>query len=330
MADFYIEGQKALEILKRDIQLNTVRQGYIFEGVEGIGKKSAARLFAQMALCTGEKKPCNECHGCRMFLAGSHPDVYILDSSPVKIDSVRQMNDELFVKPIISDRKVFIIEHADEMNTAAQNAFLKSFEEPPSYAVIIMITTSQNKLLPTILSRGTKIAFSPFPEKDIEKFIIDKYSLSGARASFVAAYSGGVVGRAIDIVESEEFFKKRDKLIRSTSLLSGDKISILTVLDAFNASGRRANEDLDLYFDVFMGFFRDVLVLKQGGRVINSDYKEIIEEFSAKVRGKAARNVISIAAEVRSKINNSMKYDLWITNMLINCWEEIHGTGNRS
>lgn len=330
MADFYIKGQKALKTLERDIQMNTVRQGYIFEGCRGIGKKTVARRFARMIFCTEDNKPCGACHGCRMFLAGSHPDLYVLEDSPVKIDAVRKLNDELFVKPLISDKKVFIIENADDMNTAAQNAFLKSFEEPPKYAVIVLISCNSNNLLPTILSRGTKIPFSPFTEKEIEGFIRDKYSVTGAKASFVALYSSGVVGRCIDIMESEDFFKKRDRMIKAISTLTGDKISILNLLEAFDASGRRANDDIDLYFDVFMGFFRDVSVIKNGGRIINSDYGEIIEEFSSKIRAKSARGVIDIAAKVKSEINASMKYDLWITNMLINCWEEIHGTGNRS
>ena len=330
MTDFYIKGQKALKILERDIQMNTVRQGYIFEGCEGIGKKTAARRFAQMIFCTENNKPCGVCHGCKMFLAGSHPDFHVLEDSPVKIDAIRKLNDELFVKPLISDRKVFIVENADDMNNAAQNAFLKSFEEPPKYAVIVLISCNANNLLPTILSRGTKIPFSPFTGKEIEGFLADKYSVTGMGASFVSLYSSGVVGRAIDIMESEDFFKKRDRMIKAISALSGDKISIITLLDAFDASGRKANEDIDLYFDIFMGFFRDVSVMKAGGRIINSDYQDIIEEFSSKIRAKSARGVIDIAAKVKSEMNSSMKYDLWITNMLINCWEEIHGTGNRS
>ena len=330
MADFYIEGQKALNILRRDVQMNTVRQGYIFEGSEGIGKKTAAFQFAQMVFCTGEKKPCGCCHGCSMFLAKTHPDLYVLEDESVKIDAVRKMNDELYIKPLISERKVFIVEHADEMNVAAQNAFLKSFEEPPKYAVIILITKSSQKLLPTILSRGTKIVFSPFGEKEIEKFLSEKYSITGEKASFIARYSNGLIGRCIEITESEDFFKKRDKMIKAIQTLTGDKISILNVLDAFDANTRKTNEDIDLYFDIFTGFFRDVAVIKTGGRIVNSDYKDILSEFSGKIRAASARGVISIAADVRSKINTSMKYDLWITNMLINCWEEIHGTGNRS
>ena len=174
------------------------------------------------------------------------------------------------------------------------------------------------------------MSFEPFSEEKIVAFVEKKYSLSGLRATFVARYSSGVVGRAIDVTENEDFFKKRDEIIKAVSGLVGEKITILSVLEAFGANGRRTPDDFDLYFDIFMGFFRDVSVIKNGGRIINSDYKELLEEFSKKIKGSSARRVVEIAAKVKSEINSSMKYDLWITNMLINCWEEIHGTGNRS
>lgn len=330
MTDFFIQGQKAAALTERDVLADTVKQGYIFEGVEGIGKKTAARIFAKQIFCTSEHKPCGVCKNCKMFDAGTHPDFTVIEESNVKIDSVRRLNDELYIKPLISDRKVFIVEHADEMNNAAQNAFLKSFEEPPKYAVIILVTSSEKKLLPTILSRGTKVMFSPFSEDEIKAFVEKKYGIAGAKSDFVARYSGGIVGRAIDVVEDETFFKKRDDMIRATNLLIGDKVSILSVASAFGATGRKYSDDIDLYFDVFMGFFRDVVVMKSSGKIINSDYEETIASFASKVKASSARRVIEIAADVKSKINTSMKYDLWITNMLINCWEEIHGTGNRS
>lgn len=334
MADFYIRGQKALEILKRDVQMNTVRQGYIFDGNDGIGKKTLAREFAQMIFCTDEKKPCGECHNCRMFNAGTHPDFFVMDESPVKIDSVRRMNDELFVKPLIAEQKVFIVEHADEMNQESQNAFLKSFEEPPSYAVIILITSSAHKLLPTILSRGTRVTFTPFGQGEIERFVGDKYSLTGARANFVARYSAGIVGRAVEICEDEEILKKRDRIINSLAKLSHEKISILPVIEAMGATGRETPGDADFYFDVFASFFRDVAAIKTGGKLINTDYKDVIESFGLNIKGSSARGVVDVASRVKADMSANlkakMKYDLWITNMLINCWEEIYGTGNRS
>ncbi|MGM9551345.1 MAG: ATP-binding protein [Clostridia bacterium] len=330
MTEFYIEGQRALKILERDVQSNTVRQGYIFDGSEGIGKKTAARLFAKMLLCEGEHKPCSVCHSCSMFEAGSHPDVYYLKNSPVKIDDVRDMNSELYIKPFTSKRKVFIVEHADEMNIPAQNAFLKSFEEPPEYAVIILIASSSKKLLPTILSRGTKIPFSPFPEEKIREFVEKKYAITGERGAFLAKYSSGIVGRVIDVAEDEEFYAIRHDMIMKIKDMAGDRVSILSLIEAFGATTRRIPEKCGLYFDIFMGFFSDVSALKNGGRIINSDYKDVIDDFAAKVTGRSARRVVEIAAKVKSELNPSMKYDLWITNMLINCWEEIHGTGNRS
>ncbi len=334
MAEFFIQGQKALEMLRRDVKMNTVRQGYIFEGSDGIGKKTVAREFAQMIFCTDENKPCGKCHGCSMFKAGSHPDFFVLEESPVKIDSVRRMNEELFVKPLIADRKVFIVEQADEMNQESQNAFLKSFEEPPYYAVIILVTSSVHKLLPTIVSRGTRVLFKPFSQSEIERFVCDKYSLTGARASFVARYSAGIVGRAVEICENEDILEKRDGIMKSVAALSHEKISLLKVVDAMGATGRDMPQDADFYFDVFTSYFRDVAAIKTGGGIINTDYKDVIEGFARNIRGSSARNVIDIASRVKTElcanIKAKMKYDLWITNMLIKCWEEIYGTGNRS
>ncbi len=334
MADFFIPGQKALEMLRRDVKMNTVRQGYIFEGSDGIGKKTVARLFAQMVFCTEENKPCGKCHGCSMFNAGSHPDFFVLEESPVKIDSVRRMNDELFVKPLISDRKVFIVEHADEMNQESQNAFLKSFEEPPRYAVIILVTSSVHRLLPTIVSRGTRVQFVPFSQGEIEKFLCDKYSLTGARASFVARYSAGVVGRAVEICEDEDILERRDGIIRALTEMTHEKVTILKVVEAMGATGRDMPQDADFYFDVFTSCFRDVAAIKAGGEIINRDYNDALELFAKNMKGSSARRVIDIASDVKARLDANikakMKYDLWITNMLIKCWEEIYGTGNRS
>ncbi len=326
----FITGQRANTLLKKDIEMNAVRQSYIFEGAEGIGKKTAAQSFAKAVLCSGENKPCGTCHSCRMIEAGSHPDFFVVPDDPVKIDTVREITGEILIKPIISDKKIFIIENADKMNAASQNAFLKIFEEPPSYACLILIASSAKNLLPTILSRGTKVLFTPFSEEKIKEFVKEKYAADEKKAEFLARYSGGIVGRAIDIMESEDFFAKRDKVLKAAAKLSYDKTSLLPLIEAFGADGRKMPSDVDMYFDVFMGFFRDVSAVKEGGRVINADAEDMIREFAAKTKAVAARKAIDIASSVRERLNVSMKYDLWITDMMINCWEELYGTGNRS
>ena len=325
----FIKTQKALMVLERDIE-EGVKQGYIFEGAKGVGKKTTARYFAKAALCTGEKKPCGRCHSCDIFEAGTHPDLYIEENTPVKIENIRSINDELFVRPIISDRKVFIIENADDMNIPAQNAFLKSFEEPPAYAVVILLASSSQNLLPTVRSRGTRVIFSPFEEREVAEFVEQKYGADPRLARFAARYSGGIIGRAKEIMESEDFFAKRTEMIDAIMTLSHDKSSIFSVIDAFGTKTRKMPGDTDISFDIFMGFFRDVAALKSGGDVINTDMEEKTRAFAQRVRASSARRIIDIAGETRAGLNASMTYNLWITDMMIKVWEEIHGTGNRS
>lgn len=330
-ADYFIEGQKAVEQLERDVAEGNVKQSYVFAGAAGIGKRTAAKKFAMAALCTAKsKKPCGECHNCRMFEAGTHPDVKIIDDSPINIKTVREINDEMYVKPLIAQRKVFIIENADTMNAAAQNAFLKSFEEPPSYALIILAVTSVQNLLPTILSRGTRINFVPFSEDEIKKYATEKYGADAKKAEFAAQYSAGIVGRAEEIMEKGDFFEKRDALIRAIAKLSPDKMSIYAVLDAMEAGARKMPNDAKMYFEIFIGFFRDVAAAKSGGRIINSDYEDVLKEFAGKVKGAAARKIVKCAAQTISELNVSMRYDLWMTEMMINCWEDIYGNGSGS
>lgn len=329
MAEDFLEGQTAFEILKRGVYTGSIKQGYIFEGAEGIGKRTLARYFAKAALCSEKGAPCGKCHSCEIFEAGSHPDLYIEAASPVKVEAVRRLNGELFIKPIISERKVFIVENAGEMNSSAQNAFLKSFEEPPEYAVIILLTTDLNKLLPTIVSRGTRVMFYPFAEEKLAGFLMKKYDIDHKKAIFAARCGAGIIGRAESICEDEEFFEKRGKMISAITHLSSDKSSIFALSDAFGAKDRSLPDDYDIYFEVFISVFRDIFSLKAGGGMINSDFEDEIKGFGGALKASSARKIAEDVAAVRAGIDNRMTYSLWITDMLINVWEEIYGTGNR-
>ena len=149
--------------------------------------------------------------------------------------------------------------------------------------------------------------------------------------SFVALYSGGVIGRAIALCEDEEFFEIRKKMFVAVSTMLGDRLSVFNVAEVFGYKSPKSGfQSCDLYFDLFTSFMRDVMAKKTGARIINQDMDDIIGAFSSKVTLSSVIKVIERTAEVRSQLNVSMKYDLWIVNMLINCWEDIHGKGSRS
>ena len=327
----YLTTQKAFRTLISSARNNKVGQAYIFEGMKGVGKFTCARIFANAIHCTGDTKPCGVCPDCKKHAANTHSDLFIVGGEGIiTVDDIRSMNEELYIKPALSERKIFIIRGADNMNDAAQNALLKSFEEPPRYAVIILLSENVKNLLPTIRSRGSRVEFEPFAEKEIYDFILRQYPLKKDIVSFAALYSGGIIGRAIEICEDEEFFNIRKIMFESIGKMTGDRISVLEVADSFGVKSKTKFVGCDLYFDLFTSFMRDVMAQKSGGRIINSDMMPYIEAFSSKVTLASVLGIIERTAKTRSQLNKSMNYELWIMNMLINCWEDIHGKGSRS
>ncbi len=327
----YLTTQKAFRSLLSSAREGSFAQAYIFEGVKGVGKYTTARIFANAIHCTGKIKPCGECPDCKKHAANTHSDLIIVGGEDtITVDDIRAMNEELYIRPALSEKKICIIRNADNMNDGAQNALLKSFEEPPSYAVIILLSENEKNLLQTIRSRGNKIVFEPFSEKEIGEYMLRQYPLKKDIIPFVSLYSGGVIGRAMAICEDEEFFETRKNMFSAVSRLADDRISVIKISELFGVKSKGSFASCDLYFDLFTSFMRDAMAIKVGGRVINQDMQSMIEDFSSKVTLSSVLSIIERAAYTRSGLNKSMNYELWITNMLINCWEDIHGKGSRS
>ena len=146
------------EHFKKAIENHKISHAYILTGEAGMGRKSIANAFAMTLLCEkGGNEPCMVCHSCKQVLGGNHPDlIYVTHSKPgsIGVDDIReQINDTIMIRPYSSYYKIYIVDEAEKMTVQAQNALLKTMEEPPSYAVIILITTNQEAFLPTILSR---------------------------------------------------------------------------------------------------------------------------------------------------------------------------------
>ncbi len=327
----YLTTQKAFRTLLSSAGNRSFSQAYIFEGVKGVGKYTAARIFANALHCTGEKKPCGMCPDCKKHAAGTHSDLIVIGGDDtITVDDIRAMNEELYIRPALSEYKICIIRGADNMNDGAQNALLKSFEEPPSYAVIILLSENEKNLLQTIRSRGSKLEFEPFSEKEIGDYMARQYPLKKDIIPFISLYSGGVIGRAISICEDEEFFRTRENMFNAVRRIADDPLSVIKIAELFGVKSKGSYVNCDLYFDLFTSFMRDAMAIKVGGRIINQDKEALINDFSSKVTLSAVLSIIERAASTRAGLNKSMNYELWITNMLINCWEDIHGKGSRS
>ena len=172
-----IGNEKNKELLKNIIDTNNIAHSYMFVGKESIGKLLFAKEFAKAILCLNKEKPCNKCKSCIEFNKYNNPDFSILEpeASSIKIDKIRELTKKVYEKPVVSTRKVYIINDSNYMTKEAQNSLLKTLEEPPEYVTIILITSNENIFLPTIKSRCTKILFDKLTNEELKKVLQKEY-----------------------------------------------------------------------------------------------------------------------------------------------------------
>ena len=179
---------------------------YLISGPAGSGKHTLARLLAAAILCKGRDKPCGVCAPCRKALKGEHPDFITLtdpEHKNIAVRLVRQMRDDVFIRPNESDYKIYLI--AQDLGIEGQNALLKILEEPPKYGVFILLTDNPEKLLPTVRSRCTELALTAVPERQLRQHLTLNYPKASAEDIAAAIQrSGGWLGQAKQLLDDGE------------------------------------------------------------------------------------------------------------------------------
>ena len=228
-----------------------VNHSYILSGREGSGRRTLARLFGAALLCENdENKPCGTCKSCRMAFSDNHPDLITVVHEKPTVLSVREIREQLVsgiaVKPYYGGRKIYIVPDCELMKQEGQNALLKTIEEPPSYAVIILITDNPDSLLPTVRSRSMELSLNPLPDGIVKDHLIKNTGAGDREASVCAAFAGGSIGMAQKFRQSETFgedlkmtldFIKQSKDLPANEIfsfakeVSADKESLLQILD---------------------------------------------------------------------------------------------------
>lgn len=282
-----IVGQElAVSCLERSLGRGRIAHAYLFAGPEGVGKEEAALVLAQALNCpAASSAPCGSCSTCRRIEDGLYPDVQRVApaGNNIKIDQIRTLQQEAYFRPLEGRRKVFIITEAHRMTEEAANSFLRLLEEPPPYALFILLTSQPDSLLPTILSRCQLVPFSPLPPGLIRDKLEGELGLSRERAGLVAALAGGSWERARELASSEEAGSLRHRLLDLVSLLwDGDQA-------ARWLAGEELEKDAELprILEQLRLWFRDLLVWKltgQGELLVNQDQLgrlgEMAEDYS--------------------------------------------------
>ena len=216
-----IIGQENIKAhLKGAILAGKVSHAYIIAGEKGSGKKSIANAFSKTLLCdTGGNDACDNCISCHKSDTGNNPDIINVYKDPEKtVLSVEDIREQLVhtidIRPYEHKYKIYIVHEAEKMNEAAQNALLKTIEEPPSYAVILLLTENAESFLPTILSRCIRLNIVPLPEETVKAEVMKRENLPDYMAETVAAFSRGNLGKALLLSGSNEFMDKKENVVR--------------------------------------------------------------------------------------------------------------------
>lgn len=186
--DNVIGNDKNKIFLNKIVKSDNTVHSYMFEGIEGIGKSIFARDFAKMLLCMGDSKTdCRTCKSCIEFENNNNPDFIQIkpDGKVIKIEQIRQMQEKILEKPIVSDKKVYIIDDADLMTKEAQNCLLKTLEEPPKFVVIILVLSNESKILNTIKSRCMRIFFEKLKNEELNKYAVENFDKSQIKQSMI-------------------------------------------------------------------------------------------------------------------------------------------------
>ena len=294
-----IGNDKIKEQLENSVKLNKISHSYLFIGTEGIGKKMIANEFAKMILCTDNNRYCGKCKSCIEFDTNNNPDFKIIepDGNSLKIEQIREFQNKVYEKPIISNRKVYIIDEAEKMTKEAQNCLLKTLEEPSDYITIILVCSLESNLLNTIKSRCMKIAFNKLEDEEIRNFLKANYELENINNSLIKAYDGSI-GNAILAKDKTDIYNQIYNLI-----LNIRKKDIVDILN--EAECLYKNKD-DIY--ELLDYINIVLFDLSKESRYNNKYL----------------NCINICEKTKSKLKSNNNFDMSIDDLLISIWEEIN------
>lgn len=300
-----IGNENVKNILIKSLKNNTVLHSYMFIGEQGIGKQMVAKQFAKKILCQEyENQECNNCKSCIEFNGGNNPDFIFIepDGKVLKIEQIREMQNKILEKPIISNKKVYIINNADLMTKEAQNCLLKTLEEPPEYIVIILIVSNENKMLTTIKSRCMKIHFEKIDDDEIRKFLSENCGISKISLNILKMCDGSI-GKCLGIKDKLEDYETIEKIF----LNFGN--SLATVVNSSEILYKNKENIYD-YLD-----YINVILYNLANENKYNNLKYI--------------NSIKIVEKTKQRLLSNSNYDMCIDYLLFNVWEEINEKNSR-
>lgn len=311
-----IVGQEHIkESLKGAIENNKVSHAYIINGENRSGKEFIAKLFAKTLLCENKgSEPCNECASCKRADSRNHADIiYVTHEKPntIGINDIRVgINETVQIKPYGSPYKIYIMNEAEKMSVEAQNALLKTIEEPPAYAIFLLLCSATESLLPTILSRCVVLNMKPVRDDEMRNYLMKEVQIPDYRAEICIAFARGNVGRAKALATSEDFDRIRQEAL---SLLKNIyDMEITDVLQALK-NIKEFGFDIGDYLDIMAVWYRDVLLFKAThdlNHLVFKDEIQSIQKVAKRTDYEGIEEVIEALSKAKSRLDSNVNFEL--------------------
>lgn len=313
-----------IQYIGNAVTSGTVSHAYILNGEKGSGKRLLANLFAMSLQCENRDKDgdaCGHCRSCKQAAGNNQPDIIrVTHEKPttISVDEIReQVNSDIAIKPYSSRYKIYIIPEADMMSVQAQNALLKTIEEPPEYAVIMLLTQNAEALLPTIRSRCVMLKLRNIKDQLIKKYLMEQMQIPDYKADICVAFAQGNMGKAISLATSEHFNEIKEE---AAQLLKN--IDDMQTDELMQAVKRCSEYKLDIndYLDVLAIWYRDVLIYKATknvDRVVFSDQLKYIKYRASKSSYEGIENILDAIEKAKARLKANVNFELTMELLLL-------------
>jgi DNA polymerase III subunit delta' len=312
----------AVDMLKKHVVNGTTRHAYLFAGPPGLGRRTLALRFAQALNCQTPLDagiPCGECRDCKQIEAMQHADLTVIqaesEGGTLKVDQIRETRRTITFKPYQSKYRVAIFLRFQEANDNAANALLKTLEEAPSYAVLILTADNPEQLLPTIVSRCEVLRLRPLKIEEVKQDL-EKKGIESNRANLIAHISGGRPGYARQLIENESLLEEREERLNDMqSLIAASHVEKF----AYANKLARDKESMRQAIFIWLSYWRDVMLRTAQARtpLVNVDRNVEIEDLAGRLDLSAARGVVSDLEDVLEKMERNVNSRLLAEVMLL-------------
>lgn len=323
MAEFKdIVGHEQIILhMQNAIRQKKISHAYLLCGESGSGKRLVAEAFAKAVLCEeGGIEACGKCKSCKQAESGNHPDIRVVvrEKATLGVKEIReQVTADVRIKPYSSEYKIYLIDEAETLTEEAQNALLKTIEEPPEYAVFLLTVSRQELLLPTVLSRCVLLPFYPVATGKIKQFLMEKKGVPDYLADSAAAFSGGLVGRAVRYAESEAFTEQREEVLHLVKYV--DEMTMAEVME--NVKLFAAKKDVATeYLDMILLWYRDVLMYKATKDMNTLLFRDEPEAVAAQAGKRSFENlqgIVEALEQVKQRLKSNVNFETALELLLL-------------